>query len=444
MPDKPNIILITCHDLGQHIGCYGIETVRTPNIDRLAAEGVRFENSFCTAPQCSPSRASMVTGRYPHANGIMGLCHADFHWDLYDDEIHLARRLGNRGYHTALIGIIHETDHPERMGFDEIYRRADDQPHVAPAMRLASKAAGWLGSRASESTAPFYLQLGFLEPHRAHQTPTQWPPTHRPAENGATIPPYLRDNEGAAEEMAYFEASVRTADDAVGVVLQALDAGGLADNTLVIFTADHGIPFPRAKCTLYDPGLEVPLIMRWPAGPWQAGAVLDAMVSNVDYVPTLCDLLGLPEPEHCHGTSFAPLLTGGTFTPREELFAEMTYHDYYDPIRAVRSRTHKLLVSFCCNKAIMDPTQQWWHKTAPVVPAKPHATRHGLVELYDLRSDPLEFVNVADDPAQAGVRDAMLRRLHDWMVGTGDPLLDGVPASPRHDEALAMLRRAAR
>jgi arylsulfatase A-like enzyme len=440
MSERPNVVLIICHDLGQHLGCYGIPTVDTPNIDRLGAQGVRFERSFCVAPQCSPSRAAIFTGRYPHSNGVMGLVHAGFKWDLHDSETHLARRFGQAGYHTSLVGVIHETPHPENMGFDEIHLR--DRNATQDGMGLADRAADWLSDPARKHK-PFYLQMGLIEPHRSHTHPTQWPPTHRPARLQATIPPYLQPTQGAAEEMAFFEASVRTADDAVGRVLDALDEAELAENTLVIFTADHGIPFPRSKCTLYDPGLEVPLIMRWPAGPLAAGIVWQEMISNVDYVPTLCDLLDLPEATNSQGRSFAPLLRGeGDYQPRDEMFAEMTYHDYYDPLRAIRTNTHKLIVSFCYNHAIMDPTQQWWRKVTTIVPPDPHAARHPLVELYDLGADPLERTNLADDPAHAGIRAELLGRLHEWMRQSGDPLLEGIPISPTHHEALAALRGA--
>lgn len=436
---RPNVILITCHDLGQHLGCYGIPTVDTPNVDGLAAAGVRFRRSFCVAPQCSPSRAAMVTGRYPHANGVLGLVHGGFKWDLHENETHLVRRFGAVGYATALIGIQHETREPQRMGYDEVHRGFDDSRPEARALQCAACAGRWL-SEPARKERPFFLQFGLFEPHRDPGHPTCWPKTHQAARAAVTVPGYLENDAGAVEEMGYFEASARTADEAVGEVLSALEREGLAEDTLVIFTADHGIPFPRAKCTLYDPGLEVPLILRWPRGPWRAGTVREEMVSNVDYTPTLCDLLDLPAPESPQGVSFAPLLSGQGFTPRREVFAEMTYHDYYDPIRAIRTETHKLIVAFCSNKAIMNPTQQWRPRTTALAPGKPLASRHALVELYDLRSDPLEHRNLADDPAQAELKRDLLARLNRWMADTADPLLTGIPMSPMHHEALAALR----
>src|SRR5690606_28512557 len=117
---RPNIILVTCHDLGRHLGCYGIDAMRTPHIDALAGQGVRFTNAFCTAPQCSPSRASIATGRYPHNNGVMGLCHAQFGWDMNDDELLLPQLLEQHGFTTALSGTYHESQSPRRAGFTQI------------------------------------------------------------------------------------------------------------------------------------------------------------------------------------------------------------------------------------------------------------------------------------------------------------------------------------
>jgi arylsulfatase A-like enzyme len=308
-------------------------------------------------------------------------------------------------------------------------------------MHLAHAAADFFAERAV-AEKPFYLQLGTFEPHRDIRHPTHFPPTHRPARREATVPPYLVEEPSACEEFAYFEASVRTVDDMFGMIGESLDRHGLTDDTLVIFTADHGIPFPRAKCSVYDPGLEVPLILRWPNGPWEAGTVHDAMFTGVDFVPTLCDLLGLPPADHHQGHSAAPLLCGEPFTPRDEVFAEMTYHDYYDPVRAIRTESHKLIVAFAYNKGFMDSAQQWRPRTITVKPANPEASRHDLVELYDLRADPLEHHNLANDPAHAEMKADLLRRLHVWMRETADPLLDHIPMAPMHHEALAALREA--
>ncbi len=440
-PNPPNIIVLICHDLGRHLGCYGIPTVQTPHLDGFAAQGTRFARSFCVAPQCSPSRAALFTGRYPHCNGVLGLTHALFAWDLHAQEKHLATLLGEAGYHGALIGLQHETVRPEAMGFAEIVPR---DALVADATltgcdQVAAQTEAWLQTR-RDSASPFYLQIGFFEPHRAPRTPHQFGDIAPDDELGVFVPPYLVDDEGARRELAAYQGAIRKLDGAVGRILEALETENLAENTLVVFTTDHGIPFPRAKCSVYDPGLETCLLMRWPRANWRQGQVVEPMIPHIDILPTLLELAGVEIPQSVQGRSFAPLLRGHPYAPRAEFFGEMTYHDYYDPVRCIRTETHKLIVAFCFNTGFMDPSQQWQPQTITVHPAAPHLSRHDIVELYDLRTDPLEHHNLAAAPEHAAVRDDLLRRLHTWMLETSDPLLEGVPPSPMHLMALAALQ----
>ncbi|MCC7354564.1 MAG: sulfatase [Anaerolineae bacterium] len=429
--NKPNIISLSCHDLGQHVGCYGVRTVSTPNIDRLAAEGVRFARSFCVAPQCSPSRATTYTGRFPHSNGVMGLVHGIFGWDLYPEERHLAGILRDAGWYSALLGGQHETAHPERMGC-EVLTPQFTRPLECTV--LAEQVAEFL-KRQQGQERPFYLQLGFSEPHRKfdrYGTPPD-------SSLGVTIPPYLVDEPSAREEFASFQGAIRKVDGAIGRVLAALDEYGLRDNTLVMFFADHGIPFPRAKGALTDPGLEVCLIMRWPAAGWTPGTVYQELTTNADYLPTALDLAGVPVPARVQGRSFAPLLRGEPYQPHTEIFGELTYHEYYDPRRCLRTATHKLVVNFCVAPEFMNLTQSWRPKTITRYPPDPAYAHHPTVELYDLTPDPLESVNLAQSEEHRAVRQDLLRRLHRWMQETDDPLLGGIPPSPMHRWALDAL-----
>jgi N-sulfoglucosamine sulfohydrolase len=436
---QPNIVIVHCHDLGQYLHCYGVSTVRTPRLDAFAASGVRFARSFCTAPQCSPSRASLFTGRHPHANGVLGLTHADFGWELHPDETHLAQMLKNAGYRTAAAGVIHETHSgPARLGYDAF----DPNPW---AETTASNAIARLEGFAADPSAPFFLSVGFLEPHR---TPG---PEDRdmgfltdafgPDDTlGVEVPGYLRDTPGTRAELAELQSAVGHADAQFGRVLDAVDRLGLADNTLIVFTTDHGVAMPRAKCSLYDPGIGVALIMRMPgrAG-WHGGAVRTEMVSNIDFVPTVLDLLGLPVPANLHGRSLAPLLDGDSYIPRGHLFAELTYHDYYDPKRCVRTENRKLIVNFTAAPFLMDPSQSWRPRSDPASPPNNALAYHPLVELYDLDNDPWELDNRADNPAYATDRAALLALLRAHMRDTGDPLLDGAVTPPMHTRALRLL-----
>lgn len=453
MAARPNLLLITCHDLGRFLGCYGNETVRTPALDAFAAEGVRFTRAFCTAPQCSPSRAALFTGRYPHSNGVMGLTHALFAWDLHPDERHLGQLLHDAGYTTALAGVHHESRSgtleqiATRCGMDAIVARHGMESLTAQSHGedLTDAALGWLDRVGDER--PWYLQIGYHEPHRVHAQERveagymgfigdYLAPDD---EGGVAVPPYLRDTAQARQELAELQGAVRALDAAVGRLLAGLRERDLDGRTIVLFTTDHGLALPRAKCSLYDPGLETALLLRDPRAGQPGGRVVDALTSNVDLLPTLLDLLGLPIPERVQGRSLAPLLAGEAFTPRDEIFAEMTYHDYYDPRRCIRTARHKLIVNFTAAPSFMDPSQSWRPRTVTVEPPDPALVYHPLLELYDLEADPHEWHNLADDPAHAATRQDLLGRLARWMRETGDPLLVGAVTPPLHRMALGAL-----
>ena len=441
-PSRPNILILHCHDLGQFLNCYGVKTVQTPNLDRFAAGGVLFERSFCTAPQCSPSRASIFTGRYPHSNGVMGLTHAEFAWDLNPDERHLGQILAAAGYATAGIGILHET----RSGA----RRAglDDYVPASRARQMADAAIERLGRFAKSPGRPFYLQAGCIEPHRlaprdprgdVYFTGEEIRPD---ASVGLSIPGYLRDTPGTRAEIAELQGAVRHMDEQMGRVLAAVDEMGLASNTLVVFTTDHGIALPRAKCTVYEPGLQTALILRLPSRPgWRGGLRKRELISNVDDLPSILEAAGLPVPANVQGRSFAPLLDGRPYQPREAVFGELTYHGYYDPCRSVRTGKHKLIVNFSSAPAFQDSSQSWRPRSDTLTPPNPARAYHPAVELYDLEKDPFEQENVVAGAAYAAVLEDLRARLRKHMEDTRDPILDGAVACPLHRKAAGWLRR---
>lgn len=441
---QPNVVIMHCHDLGRFLGCYGHTTVHTPHLDALAAEGIRLNQAFASAPQCSPSRASLFTGRWPHANGVMGLTHKNHAWDLHPGERHLGGTLREAGYRSVLLGVHHESrvradaEMADQLGFD----------HVDTSVKLAAPVADLAASHLAELAAgeqPFFLEVGFLEPHRI--------PGDRDPEGtmgfignhvepddslGVAVPPYLHDSESAREEVAELQGAVREMDAGAGRVLQALDDLGVADDTLVLFTTDHGLALPRAKCSLHDPGLEVAMIFRYPARGWLGGQVHDDMISNIDVVPTLLELLGLNDDvgsADLQGRSFLGLLDGDSaYEPRAEVFGELTYHDYYDPRRCIRTDRYKLIANFSAAPVFMDSSQSWNRRCFPRV----HPIgAHSAVELYDLHADPHELTDIsADNPTVVAELSA---RVHAWMVATKDPLLDGAVTSPLHTKTMRSL-----
>lgn len=446
---RPNILLFHCHDLGRHLPVYGRRSVQAPHIERLAAEGVVFNKSFCVAPQCSPSRASMFTGRYPHQNGVLGLTHADFAWDLHEDERHLAGLLRDAGYHTASVGVLHETQQPaEHWGYEE---RVDLRETAADARSVSDAVVRLLESfaprRRSGAEQPFFLCAGTFEPHR-------WPSRgeadymgflgdHIEADRsrGIEVPGYLRDDESTRKELAELQGAIRHMDVQFGQVLEALDRLELSENTLVIFTTDHGIAMPRAKCTCYDPGIEISLILRLPSRPgWHGGREIDALVSNIDLPPSLCDLAGAKMPGNVQGRSWLPLLDGRDYRRNEAIFPELTYHDYYDPIRAVRTERYKLIAFFSSAPSFMSPTQSWLNRPSPAFPESPPTAYHPPMELYDLSSDPLERVNLIDCEEHREVKEGLMKKLLDHLVSTGDPILEGAVTSPMHRRTVNLLK----
>ena len=423
---RPNVVLIVTHDTGRHLGCYGWP-VATPHLDRLAAEGMRFDRHFCVAAQCSPSRSALMTGRWPHCNGVMGLAPR---WTYHPGERTLAHCLGAAGYETALIGLQHEGPEPGRLGygFAQTALAANGFRYVAgvqaPARTLAAQAAEWLAHRPSAGLKPYLLVVGLAETHRPWDRPE-----YQGEDPGAVrVPPYLPADPRVRSELAAFAGSVRVADEAVGDILRAVDAAGDAERTLVVFTVDHGLAFPRAKGMSYDPGLETALLMRWP-GRIAAGRVSDELLCNADLFPTLLGAAGVTEPAGVQGRSFLGLLTGGAHRAREDFFFEMTWHDRYNPHRGVRTRRYKYIRNFGSLPLVFLPGDIYHSPSGEVVRERYSAQTRPAEELYDLARDPLESHNLSDDPECAETLGALRAQVAGWMRETDDPLLRG-PVEP--------------
>jgi N-sulfoglucosamine sulfohydrolase len=400
---RPNIVYLHSHDTGRHIQPYGNQ-VPTPNIQRLAEQGLLFRQAFSAAPVCSGSRAALLTGEYSHTNGMLGLAHRGYR--LVDYHHHLVHTLRRAGFTSTLIGEQHVAPDPEDIGYDRIVALASHHAdQVAPA------AAGVLREPPAE---PFFLSVGFFETHREYR---------EPADARYALPPAnLPDTPETRRDIAAFKASAGALDEGVGTVLDAVD-----DETLVILTTDHGLAFPGAKATLTDRGIGVLLIIRGPGG-FTGGKVSDALVSQVDLVPTICELIGVERPAWVRGNSLLPLLREEAEEINDAVFAEITFHAAYEPQRAVRTRRYKYIRRF-----------ENGHE-GPVLaniddsPSKDYLLAHGLAgrtlpeeELYDLVFDPNEAANLAAE--RPGVTAELRARLERWMQETGDPLIEG-PIAP--------------
>jgi len=409
--NRPNILYIHSHDTGRYIQPYG-HAVATPGLQRLAEQGVLFRQHFCVNPTCSPSRASLLTGSYPHENGMTGLAHRG--WSLNDYQQHVIHTLRKEGYTSALAGVQHiassssSTDKEawQIIGYDRYLKGEAHEQTWA-----------FLDSCPED---PFFLSVGFFETHREFPALSESPDDPRYCLPPAPLPdtPLMR------QDMARYKASARTLDQKMSVVFDALDRNGLADNTLVICTTDHGIAFPRMKCNLHDSGLGVMLIMRGPGG-FADGAVIDSMTSHLDIFPTIYDLLKIDPPPWLRGTSLLTLVRKEVDELHNELFFEVNYHAAYDPMRAVRTSRWKYIKRFD-------------GRSTPVLPncddseSKSAWLEYGWQEkpvpeesLFDLVFDPNETNNLVNDAASQMVLQDMKDRLKRWMHQTDDPLLKG-------------------
>jgi arylsulfatase A-like enzyme len=420
-----NVLIVITHDTGRHLGPYG-RRVATPHLDRLASEGVLFEQAFCTAPQCSPSRASLLTGLVPHRHGLIGLAHRGF--SLNPDGLRraLPRLLGEAGYRTHLFGFQHEAADPSTLGYQQVVQPPSTGSRRHLCRDVAPAAAAFLESGPTE---PFFAMVGFEETHRPFD---QLKPSGTPLDD-VRVPGYLPDSPVVRRDVADLEGSVREADAAIGLLLAALDRSGPAERTLVIYTTDHGIAFPGAKGTLLDPGIEIGLIARGPGGyrGLRGGRRLRGLVSNVDLHPTILELCGVARPAGSDGVSLLPYLNGEVHEARHELFAELTYHTAYDPLRAIRDERYKYIRGFADRPIHLpahvdaSPTKDLLRERGYFEPPRP------MEQLFFLADDPLERTNVVGDPAHAASYAVYRSRLESWMRATGDPLLNGpVPAPP--------------
>jgi arylsulfatase A-like enzyme len=417
-----NILYLHSHDTGRLIQPLG-HAVSTPNLQQLAEDGMLFRQAHCAGPTCSPSRAALLTGQAPHSNGMMGLAHLGF--QLNDYEHHLVHTLQQHGYTTALAGhgSQHVAPNTEMIGYDHFLDI--DGPDKA------AQTARFLGGDPPE---PFFLSVGFGDTHRTFAEPEHSGPDTDP--RFAAPPRPIADTPTTRRDMAGFNTSCRALDRHMGTVLEGLEKAGLAENTLVICTTDHGPAFPRMKCNTNEAGTGVFLIIRGPrshaypeAGTFAGGRVSDGLVSQIDVFPTLCELLDIERPNWLHGSSLMPLVRGETNEVNEAVFSEVTYHVCYDPQRSVRTNRYRYIRRFgervhpCIPNCDDGPSKDAWLEAGWAEMELPEE------QLYDSVFDPNEQSNLAGDPSHADILGEMRERLRQWMEETDDPLLQG-PVSP--------------
>ena len=438
---KPNVLLIVSEDNGPELGCYGDANARTPHLDRLADEGVRFDRAFVPQAGCSQSRASFLTGLYPHQHGQIGL--ATWGFRLYrDDTPNLPRSLKEVGYRTGLIGKLH-INPASAFPFDM---------HEITSSNFARKNlsdyAKYAKSFIEADEAPFFLSVNYPDPHDPWIRQVDGLPKNPLSSDDVQIMPYMGIKSPEFREMvADYYNCINRMDNLVGQLMQVLSDSGKAANTMVIYIGDHGADMLRGKRTCYEGGLRIPMIVRWP-GSIQP-QVRSELVSTLDLVPTILKATGALMIPELAGTSLTPLFQKGDATWRTHYFAE--YHTHaaapnYFPQRSVRGDRFKLIESL-----LPDTIHPDYQKTIEklhgdylgqkysgkldlnnvIASAHPNvraayavARKPPKFQLYDLRNDPYEFRNLAGDAKYAAQLQDLKRRLNDWRSATKDPLLD--------------------
>ncbi len=408
---RPNIIYLHSHDTGRCTEPYGFP-VPMPAFRRLAETGMTFRQAFSAAPTCSPSRAALLTGMAPHCSGMLGLAHRGF--DLNDPEQHLAHFLRSNNYRTVLAGHQHLTrNDPRELGYDRVYPSGNGHASV-----VVPNAVQFLHEAGAGSESPFFLDIGFDETHR---------PFHDAQPDDAryvSVLPGQPDNRETRLDTARFHASLRALDRGVAEVLDTLERTGLAESTIVILTTDHGPAFPGMKSTLTDGGIGVGLLVRAP-GVTSPGTVCDALVSQIDLFPTMCELANLDPPGWLQGSSLSPLLDGSATSVRNELFAEVTFHAAYEPQRAIRTTRWTYIRRFDERRLPVLPNID----PSPALDARLVNGWADLpiqpIMLFDNLLDPMQRENVSGLLRVTEVETELHDRLARWMVETNDPLVSG-------------------
>lgn len=412
--EPPNILVLIADDLGDgDLGCYGHPSIRTPALDRLAARGVRFTSAFVTASSCSPSRCSFFSGLYPHSTGA-----EDLHVPLPEGKRIIPSYLRELGYFSANVGKLHLGEHAASQ-FD----RVESDPDAWRAV-LEQRPPG----------KPFFLSVGWHEPHRPYKDNIISDPA---APESVTVPPFLADTPETRADLALYHDYVTRMDRRADEILTWLDDNEPAGNTLVLFFSDNGMPFPRAKTTMYDSGIRTPMILSWP-GHVPEGRVSHALVSTVDLAPSLIAFAGgRPAPE-MQGQDLSRALADPCAGGRAFIHAEANWHDMDDHVRAVRDSRYKYIRNYypaepapIALDLLGSPSYASLIRLRERGELNPEQMRRFMIprpaeELYDTRNDPHEFSNLAADPTLAPVLERLRRECDRWLEETGD-----VPVSKR-------------
>ena len=437
---KLNLLLITTDDMScDSVGAYGCRLAdTTPQMDRLAAQSLRFLHAFVQVGNCMPSRNVMWSGRYPHTTRVEG-----FYQIKDPDYPHLTDLMQAAGYYTGIRGkVSHSTPYHPYPAWDVVLDTLPDgstaHPKDANAYYLSTQ-AGIAQAKAAQK--PFCLNLNITDPHKPFYAEGGKPDPHVPSRvftpDEVPIPGFLFDDPAVRTELAEYYSSVRRADDCLGQILRALDESGQDQNTVILFLSDHGMPLPFAKTQLYYHSTRTPLMVRWPSVTLPGSVDDTHLVSAVDLLPTLLDILEIPHPSGFDGRSFAPILRGEKQADRDYVIAEYNENAGGDrsPMRSIITRDFAYLFNPWSNgERIMKTATQGtvtYRRMKALAPedaaiaARLKLFDHRLPEeLYHYAYDDAALTNLIGKPEHATVQTQLTQQLEAWMIQTKDPLLD--------------------
>lgn len=447
-----NVLLLTADDLHcQSLGSFeGQLADLTPNLDRLASQGMRFFRAHVNVAICQPSRGVLATGRYGHNSGIMGFMHTK------RDIPTVMELLRQAGYLTGVLGKVgHST--PKA---DYQWDFAHDQKELGAGRdpQLYYQYCKEFLERCRREEKPFYFMVNSHDPHRPYHVPgrplrTAAEPSRLYRADEVPVPGFVPDLPGVREELSYYNNSVRRCDDTFGRVLEALEESGLADNTLVMFLSDNGIAIPFAKCNAYLASTRTPWIVRWP-GVVQPNTIdREHFISGIDFLPTVLEALKLPRPDGLDGGSFVPLLQGRSQTGRDRVFTQidMKAGGAAVPMRCVQNARFGYIYNAWSdgqyhyrnnNEGLTMRAMNEAAASDPIVAQRVRMFRYRQAEeFYDLQIDPNCLQNLIDQPEHADRVDAMRGELLHWMQETNDPMLPALENRDSPEKVRAVLEQ---
>ena len=436
--DKPNIILFVSDDHGTDaIGAYGNPIIKTPNMDRLAAEGALFTNAYCTSASCAASRSVILTGRFGHATGSYGHTHDYHHFSTFEGTPSLPVLLDSAGYHTARIGKYHLA--PESVYAFNTVLKENERSTV----QMANKC-----KEVIDSEEPFFLYFCTGDPHRGNPfTPDTWDAPNnfgnRPegyegvaevnySPEEVLVPDFIPDTKESRAELAQYYQSVSRIDQGLGRLMELVELAGKSDNTIIIYISDNGIAFPGAKTTLYEPGIKLPCIVKDPRQD-KIGVINKSLISWVDLTPTLLDMAQVKYEDNAfHGRSFAGAIIEED-TTRKHIYASHTFHEItmYYPMRSMRSGRYKLIYNMAYQLDYPFASDLWASSTWQSIYRNAVPTygkrsvkdylQRAEFELYDLQTDPDEINNLAASADHQALLTDMKADLKEFQLQTRDP-----------------------